>query len=327
MTTKNLVTGGAGFIGSHLAEALLEKGEEVFIIDDLSTGAIENVDALKSNPLFHYTIDTIANGPVVAELVDRCDHVYHMAAAVGVKLIVDRPVQTIETNIRGTEIVLEQAAKKKKNVVLASTSEVYGKGSRDRFSEDDDMVLGATTKARWSYACSKAIDEFLALSYWKQRGLPVVIVRLFNTVGPRQVGAYGMVLPRFVEQALRGEPIVVYGDGTQSRCFAYVTDVVEAIVSLSRSEEARGRVFNVGSDEEVTILELAERVREKANPKAEITKISYEEAYEAGFEDIQRRVPDLSRIREAIGYTPTHNLDGIIDKVIDYFRPRIEGKI
>lgn len=325
MATKSLITGGAGFIGSHLAETLLQRGEEVFVIDDLSTGCIENIDPLKENPLFHYTIDSIGNEPVVAELVDRCDYVYHLAAAVGVKLIVDRPVQTIETNIKGTEIVLNLAAKKRKSLVLASTSEVYGKGTKEKFKEDDDMVLGPTTKARWSYACSKAIDEFLALSYCKEKGLPVVIVRIFNTVGPRQVGAYGMVLPRFVERALKGESIVVYGDGAQSRCFAHVSDVVGGIISLSRAEDARGRVFNLGSEEEVTILELAERVKAKANPEVEITKIPYEQAYEAGFEDIRRRVPDITRVRETIGYEPVYDLDRIIDEVIDYFRPRLEG--
>ena len=317
---KNLITGGAGFIGSHLADALLARGEEVFIIDDLSTGSIENVDGVRSNDRFHYIVDTIANERLVAEYVDRADCVYHMAAAVGVKLIVDKPVETIETNIKGTEVVLQCAAKKKKRVLIGSTSEVYGKSRETRFSEDDDMVLGPTTKARWSYACSKAIDEFLTLAYARKFDLPAVIVRLFNTVGPRQVGTYGMVLPRFVQQALAGGPVVVYGDGRQTRCFAHVLDVVGAIIGLSRSDDATGRVFNVGSDEEVSIMGLAERVRNKVDPQVEISTIPYEKAYEAGFEDIQRRVPDLTRIRETIGYEPERNLDAIIDDVIAHFR-------
>src|SRR5512147_133 len=250
---KVLITGGAGFIGSHLSEFLLKRGHQVFVLDDLSTGAIENVVHLKGNPCFNYTIDSIMNVPLAAELVDRCDIVYHLAAAVGVRLIVESPVRTIETNIRGTEIILDLAHKKRKKVIITSTSEVYGKASKVPFSESDDLVLGPTDKARWSYACSKAIDEFLALAYWREKRLPVVVVRLFNTVGPRQTGRYGMVLPRFVKQALAGEPITVYGDGKQSRCFCHVSDVVSALARISNEPEAVGQVFNIGSDEEITI--------------------------------------------------------------------------
>lgn len=311
-----LVTGGAGFIGSHLVEALLARGDTVHVLDDLSTGRIANLDAVRDNPRLHVTIDTFANEPLLAELVDRADAVFHLAATVGVMLIVQNPIRTIETNIRGTELVLRHAAKKGKPVLLASTSEVYGKGARIPLSEDDDMLLGPTTKARWSYACSKAVDEFLGLSYWKEKRLPVVIARLFNTVGPRQVGQYGMVLPRFVQQALAGGPITVYGDGRQSRCFGFVGDVVPALVTLLETPRAAGQVFNVGSDEEVTIQDLAERVRAKVDPSVRIANVPYDQAYETGFEDLRRRVPDLSRIRRAIGYAPRHTLDQILDRVI-----------
>src|SRR6187455_2242201 len=257
-----LITGGAGFVGSHLSEALLDRGDEVYVLDDLSTGSIDNISHLKTNPKFHYTIDTVTNEPLLAELVDRCDTVVHLAAAVGVKLIVESPVRTIETNVHGTEVVLSLANKKKKKVLIASTSEVYGLSTDVPFREDGSLVMGATTKGRWSYACSKAIDEFLALAYWRERKLPTIVVRLFNTVGPRQTGQYGMVIPTFVKQALAGRPMTVYGDGNQRRCFGYVGDVVGALVKLMDHEDAVGQVFNIGSNVEISILELAERVKE-----------------------------------------------------------------
>src|SRR5918992_3239759 len=280
-----LITGGSGFVGSHLSEALLERGDEVFVLDNLSTGSIDNVVHLKTHPRFHYTIDSVTNEPLLAELVDRCDTVVHLAAAVGVKLIVEAPVHTIETNVHGTEVVLKHANKKKKLVLIASTSEVYGKSVEVPFREDADLVLGPTEKHRWAYACSKMIDEFLALAYWKERKLPVVIVRLFNTVGPRQTGQYGMVLPNFVRQALSGEPITVFGDGTQSRSFTYVGDVVDALVKLAHTPRAVGHVFNIGNTEEITITALAERVKRVTSSRSQIRYIPYDEAYETGFED------------------------------------------
>lgn len=319
---RALITGGAGFIASHLAEHLLALGDEVWAVDDLSTGSIENIQHLKTHPNFHYQVETIANVPVVAELVDRCDVIYHLAAAVGVRLIVESPVRTIETNIRGTEIVLECAAKKKKLAVIASTSEVYGKAAKIPYCEDDDLVIGPTTKGRWSYACSKAIDEFLALAYWKEKQVPVIVVRFFNTVGPRQTGRYGMVLPSFVRQALRDEPITVYGNGQQSRCFGYVGDIVAALARLVRTDSALGEVFNLGSDEEVTINELAARVRSSAGSRSPIVHIPYEQAYEEGFEDMQRRVPSLEKARRAIGYAPATKLSRIIESVIEFERSR-----
>ncbi|MBU0515667.1 MAG: GDP-mannose 4,6-dehydratase [Proteobacteria bacterium] len=315
-----LITGGAGFIGSHLAEALLARGHEVAIIDDLSTGSIKNIAPLKGDPHFSYTIDTIANAPLLAELVDGCDVVYHLAAAVGVKLIVDSPVYTIESNVGGTEAVLGAAAKKRKLVVVASTSEVYGKNNDVPFREDHDLVLGPTTKGRWSYACSKAIDEFLALAYFREKGLPAIIARLFNTVGPRQTGRYGMVLPTFVRQALAGEPITVFGDGTQSRCFSWVGDVVGALVDLVERPAAVGQVFNIGHDSEINIADLAALVKARTGSASEIVYIPYDEAYEEGFEDMPRRVPDLTRIIDLIGFKPTKNLDQIVDAVIDYLK-------
>jgi UDP-glucose 4-epimerase len=312
-----LITGGAGFVGSHLSEALLERGDEVYVLDDLSTGSIDNIAHLKTNPKFHYTIDTVANEPVLAELIDRCDTVVHLAAAVGVKLIVESPVRTIETNVHGTEVVLKIAAKKRKLVLIASTSEVYGKSAKVPFSEDDDLVLGPTSKHRWAYACSKMIDEFLALAYWKERKLPVIIVRLFNTVGPRQTGQYGMVVPTFVRQALHNEPITVFGDGTQQRSFTYVGDVVGALLKLMATPSAVGQVYNVGNTEEVTIRGLAERIKAKTGSRSEIVLIPYDQAYEAGFEDMPRRVPDLTKIHKAIGYEPRVKLDEIIDRVVE----------
>jgi UDP-glucose 4-epimerase len=317
---KALITGGAGFVGSHLAEALVARGDEVFVLDNLSTGSIENIEHLKGHPRFHYTIESIMNEPVTAELVDRVDVVFHLAAAVGVRLIVESPVNTIETNVHGTEMVLKLANKKKKKVVVASTSEVYGKSGIVPFREDADLVLGPTSKGRWSYACSKAIDEFLALAYHKEKRLPVVIVRLFNTVGPRQTGRYGMVIPSFVKQALQGRPLTVFGDGTQSRCFTYVSDVVEQLVALAEEPRALGEVFNVGNDrEEITIGDLARRVKARTGAKSEVVLVPYDQAYEEGFEDMQRRVPDLAKLRALTGYVPKVHLDEILDRVIAHF--------
>jgi UDP-glucose 4-epimerase len=315
-----LITGGAGFIGSHLADAYLERGDEVFVLDDLSTGSIDNIGHLRPNPRFHYTIESVHHGPTVAELVDQCDVVFHLAAAVGVRLIVESPVRTIETNVHGTEVVLAKANKKKKKVLVASTSEVYGLSDQVPFREDGNLVLGPTAKGRWSYACSKAIDEFLALAYWRERKLPTVIARLFNTVGPRQTGQYGMVVPTFVKQALTGRPITIYGDGSQSRCFTAVTDVAGALMKLMEHPGAVGEVFNIGSSEEVTIRALAERVRVLAGSKSEIVYVPYEQAYGEGFEDMPRRVPDISKIASAIGYRPTRSLDQILESVIAFFR-------
>lgn len=319
---KALITGGAGFIGSHLAEELLNNGHQVFIIDDLSTGSIDNIEHLKSRKGFNYTIDTILNSPVLAELVDKCDVVFHMAAAVGVMLIVESPVRTIETNIKGTEAVLVHANKKKKKVIVASTSEVYGKSDQKFFKEDGDLILGSTTKGRWSYACSKAIDEFLALAYWKEKRLPVVTTRLFNIVGPRQTGRYGMVIPRFVKQALLNKPITVFGNGKQSRCFAHVRDAVSAVVKLSQTDKAVGEVINLGSNKEITIGNLAKKVKETVKSKSEIQYIPYNEAYEEGFEDMMRRVPDLTKIKKIIGYKPKYSLDDILRDVIEYYKGR-----
>jgi UDP-glucose 4-epimerase len=317
---RALITGGAGFIGSHLCEALLDAGHEVLILDNLSTGSIDNISHLKSRAGFEYFIDSVNNEPLLAELIDRSDVVFHFAAAVGVKLIVEQPVYTIETNVHGTEVVLKHANKKKKLVVIASTSEVYGKSEDVPFREDSDLVLGPTPKHRWAYACSKAIDEFLALAYWKERKLPVIIVRFFNTVGPRQSGQYGMVIPNFVRQALAGEPITVFGDGTQTRSFTHVADVVGALLKLVVEPKAIGQVINIGNIQEVTILRLAERVRELSGSQSPIKLVPYDEAYESGFEDMPRRVPDLAKIKGLIGYAPHFCLDDILEQVIDYFR-------
>jgi UDP-glucose 4-epimerase len=317
---RALITGGAGFIGSHLSETLLDGGHEVLILDDLSTGSIDNIAHLKGRPGFEYFIDSVDNEPLLAELIDRSDVVFHFAAAVGVKLIVEQPVHTIETNVHGTEVVLKHANKKKKLVVIASTSEVYGKSEDVPFREDADLVMGPTTKHRWAYACSKAIDEFLALAYWKERRLPVIIVRFFNTVGPRQTGRYGMVIPNLVGQALAGEPMTVFGDGTQSRSFTHVQDVVGALIQLVNEPSAIGQVINIGNTEEVTIGRLAERIRELTGSRSPIALIPYDEAYESGFEDMPRRVPDLSKVTAMIGYKPSHTLEDILVQVIDYFR-------
>ena len=313
---KVFITGGAGFIGSHLAERLVENGDHVLVLDNLSTGAMANIEHLIGHPGFDHRIGSVTDAPLVAELVDRCDLTVHMAAAVGVRLIVERPVHTIETNVYGTEVVLGAVARKQKPIVLASTSEVYGKSPKVPFSEDDDLVLGATVHARWSYACSKALDEWLGLAYQRDKNVPVTIVRLFNTVGPRQTGRYGMVLPTFAAQAVRGEPITVYGTGEQSRCFAHVNDAVHAITALMQEPAAVGEVFNIGSDREVTMNDLAELVRETAGSESTIVHIPYEEAYTTGFEDMQRRVPDVSKLERTIGYKPSTSLEEIVADVV-----------
>ena len=315
-----LITGGAGFIGSHLSDALLDSGHQVLVLDNLSTGSIDNIAHLKGRAGFEYFIDTFNNEPLLAELIDRSDVVFHLAAAVGVKLIVEQPVYTIETNVHGTEVVLKHANKKKKLVVIASTSEVYGKSEDIPFREDSDLVMGPTPKHRWAYACSKAIDEFLALAYWKERKLPVIIVRFFNTVGPRQTGTYGMVIPNFVRQALAGESITVFGDGRQTRSFSHVADVVGALLKLVVEPRALGQVINIGNTQEVSIGALAERVRELAGSNSPIKLVPYDEAYESGFEDMPRRVPDLTKIEALIGYRPRYSLDDILVQVIEYFR-------
>lgn len=315
-----LLTGGAGFVGSHLAERLLLDGHGVSVIDDLSTGAMDNIAHLKGQPGFEYVIDSIMNERLTAELIDRADVVFHLAAAVGVKLIVEAPVRTIETNVHGTEIVLTHASKKGKLAVIFSTSEVYGKNTAVPFREDADLVMGPTFKHRWAYACSKAIDEFLALAYHRERQQPVIVVRLFNTVGPRQTGRYGMVIPTFVRQALSGEPITVYGDGTQTRSFTYVGDVVEGLTRLMVAPGAVGQVFNIGNTEEISILALAERIRAMTASRSPIVLIPYDEAYDAGFEDMPRRVPALEKIHALVGYQPTVGLDEILARVIAHER-------
>ena len=317
-----LITGGAGFVGSHLAERLLADGHEVLVLDNLSTGSIDNISHLKSHPRFSYVVDSGTNEPLLAEMIDRSDVVFHLAAAVGVKLIVEQPVHTLETNVHGTEVVLKHANKKKKLVFIASTSEVYGKSTDVPFRETADCVLGPTSKHRWAYACSKLIDEFLALAYWKEKKLPVVIVRLFNTVGPRQTGQYGMVLPTFVRQALAGQPITVFGDGTQSRSFTYVGDVVDALLRLAHEPRAIGDVFNIGSTGEVTIGELAARVKKMTDSDSSIETIPYDVAYEAGFEDMPRRVPDISKIQSLVGFAPKMGLDDMIRSVVEHVRQK-----
>ena len=320
---RALITGGAGFIGSHLAEALLDAGHEVEVVDDLSTGSMENIEHLKNRHGFQYVIDSVTNEDLLAEQTDRCDVVFHLAAAVGVKLIVERPVHTIETNVHGTEVVLTQANKnsqKKKLVIVASTSEVYGKSTEIPFREDADLRLGATWKHRWAYACSKALDEFLALAYWKEKELPVIVVRLFNTVGPRQTGQYGMVVPNFVKQALAGQPITVFGDGSQSRSFTYVGDVVDALMRLVDEPKAVGEVFNVGNGQEISILGLAEKIKEMTGSQSEIVKVPYDQAYGAGFEDMPRRVPDITKLQKFTGYEPKVQLTEILTRVIAHFQ-------
>ena len=322
---RYLITGGAGFIGSHLSEALLERGAVVFVLDDLSTGSVENIRHLKTNGRFHYVFDSIQNKHLLAELVDESDIVIHLAAAVGVRLIVEHPVHTLETNIHGTQSVLDAASKKKKLVFIASTSEVYGKSDKVPFHEDADLVLGPTTKTRWSYAASKALDEFLALAYWKERQQPVKIARFFNTVGPRQTGRYGMVLPNFVRQALAGEPITVYGSGKQSRCFCDVRDSVESLIRLLATDQSIGEVVNIGTDQEVTIERLAHLVKERTESDSPVTFVPYDQAYEPGFEDMPRRVPSLNKLEELTGFRPAIPLVEIVDRVIAHSQKRKEA--
>jgi UDP-glucose 4-epimerase len=317
---RALLTGGAGFVGSHLAEALLAEGHTVEVLDDLSTGSMDNIAHLMDRPGFRATIDTVMNEPLVGEMMDRADVIFHLAAAVGVKLIVEAPVRTIETNVHGTEVVLKQAKRGGQRVIIFSTSEVYGKSTAVPFTETADLVMGPTSKHRWAYACSKALDEFLALAYFKEYRLPVVVVRLFNTVGPRQTGRYGMVIPSFVRQALSGEPITVFGDGTQSRAFTYVGDVVTGLMRLAASDRAVGEVFNIGNHEEISMMDLAIKVKAFTGSASDIVLVPYDQAYEAGFEDMPRRVPNLGKIGAAVGYAPTVGLDEILHRVIAHER-------
>ncbi len=319
-----LITGGAGFIGSHLAERLLARGDEVFLFDNLSTGSMENIRHLKNNDRMHYFLDSIENRQLLAELVDESDAVFHLAAAVGVRLIVESPVRTIETNVNGTQLVLEAAYRKRKRVFIASTSEVYGKSTQVPFHEDADLVLGATNMGRWAYAASKALDEFLALSYWKEKKQPVVVARLFNTVGPRQTGRYGMVLPNFVSQALNAEPITIFGSGKQSRCFCDVRDSVEAMLRLMATDKAVGEVVNVGTDREISVEGLAEMVKARTASTSPVTYTPYDQAYEPGFEDMMRRVPCLDKLERLTGFRPATSLEDIIDRVTQHFEKKRE---
>ena len=323
---KVFITGGAGFIGSHLAERLIGAGHGVLALDDLSTGQMSNLDAVIGKPGFEYRIGSVTDAPLVAEMVDRCDITVHLAAAVGVRLIVEQPVRTIETNVHGTEVVLGAVARKQKPVVIASTSEVYGKSAKVPYGEDDDLTLGATINSRWAYACSKALDEWLALAYCRERKVPVIVTRLFNTVGPRQTGRYGMVLPNFAAQAVRGEPITVFGTGEQSRCFAHVSDVVTALIKLMETPAAVGQVFNIGSDREITMNALARMVRKEAKSQSEIRHVPYAEAYAEGFEDMQRRIPDVRKLERTIGMRPSTPLETIIADVVKDQRALAEAR-
>lgn len=319
-----LITGGAGFVGSHLAERCLERGDHVYVIDNLSTGSMQNLLAIRDHKRFHYYLDTVENRQLSAELVDLCDVVFHLAAAVGVRLIVESPVRTIETNVEATALILELAAWKRKRVLITSTSEVYGKRTQVPFREDDDLIMGPPTKGRWSYACSKALDEFLALAYWKEKRVPTTVVRLFNTVGPRQTGRYGMVVPNFVRQALAGEDLTVYGDGSQRRCFLHVADAVEALLALIARDQSIGGVYNVGNEEEISIGALAEKVIAAAGSKSQIRHIPYESAYEEGFEDMMRRVPDTTKLQQLTGWRPDRDLRRILADVLAYERATTE---
>jgi len=322
---RYLITGGAGFIGSHLAERLLDRGDRVVLLDNLSTGSVENIRHLKSSDRMQYHLDNIENRQLLAELVDDADVIVHLAAAVGVKLIVESPVRTIETNVNGTQLVLEAAYKKRKRVFIASTSEVYGKSMQVPFHEDADLVLGATNMGRWAYAASKALDEFLALSYWKEKKQPVVVARFFNTVGPRQTGRYGMVLPNFVSQALNAEPMTVFGSGKQSRCFCDVQDTVEAMLRLMATDKAVGEVVNIGTDREITVEGLAEMVKSRTGSASPVTYTPYDQAYEPGFEDMMRRVPCLDKLERLTGFRPATTLEDIIDRVTQHFEKKREN--
>jgi UDP-glucose 4-epimerase len=322
MIVRMLITGGAGFIGSYLSEAYIQRGEEVWVIDDLSTGSLENITQLLHHPRFHFVNDTILNREVLLELTGTCDVIVHLAAAVGVRLIIEEPLKSIHTNVVGTELVLEMANKFRKKIFIASTSEVYGRNSKVPLHEDDQRIYGSTVLARWSYAATKAMDEFLALAYYRTKQLPVIIARLFNTVGPRQTGRYGMVIPRFVGQALRNDPITVYGDGSQTRTFTYVGDVVQGIMALIDEPGAVGEIFNVGGEEEITIETLASKVKTITGSSSRIEHIPYSEAYQEGFEDMERRVPDITRIQRLVGYRNTRDIDTILTKVVEYERTR-----
>jgi len=319
-----LITGGAGFVGSHLADACLARGDEVFILDDLSTGSIDNIEYLKRHPYFHYTIGRVQNAQVTAELVDRVDMVYHLAAEVGVRRVIDSPISTIENNVQATEVVFSAAAKKGKRVLFTSTSEVYGLSTDLPYREEGNIVMGAASKGRWSYACSKALDEFLALAYYRERQMPVTVVRLFNTVGPRQTGHYGMVVPTLVQQAMTGRPMTVYGDGSQSRCFGFVKDVVRALVALMERPEAAGQIYNIGASTEISILELAKRVKEITGSNSPIVLVPYADAYDSGYQDMPRRIPDTTKLRSLVGFAPTTDIDEIVDSVMRSFLARQE---
>jgi UDP-glucose 4-epimerase len=319
-----LITGGAGFVGSHLADACLARGDEVFVLDDLSTGSIDNIEYLKRHPYFHYTIGRVQNAQVTAELVDRVDMVYHLAAEVGVRRVIDSPISTIENNVQATEVVFHAAAKKGKRVLFTSTSEVYGLSTDLPYREDGNIVMGAASKGRWSYACSKALDEFLALAYFHERQMPVTVVRLFNTVGPRQTGHYGMVVPSLVQQAMTGKPMTVYGDGSQSRCFGFVKDVVKALVALMERPEAVGEIYNIGASTEISILDLAKRVKEITKSSSPIVLVAYDDAYETGYQDMPRRIPDTTKLRNLVGFAPTTDIDEIVDSVMRSFLARQE---